>query len=527
MHGPYDAIVIGSGFGGAVSSCRLAEAGMRVLVLERGRRWSPETFPRRPGDPWIWDQARPEKRNGWLDFRLQQGVSVAQGAGVGGGSLIYANVLVDARPDLFEEGWPPEITYDALKPHYARVEAMLKPRTVPERQSTARFALVQRAAAATGHHARFRPMPVAVTFDDEWSGGTESAYDVARSKPWVNEHGRQQGTCVHCGNCYLGCQASARNTLDLNYLARAEAHGADVRPLHVVRAISPQDGGYRVDFDRIERRRLVRGAAFARRVIVSAGSLGSSELLLRCRDQYGTLPRISRALGHRWSSNGDFMTISIHESPVHPNRGPTITAAVDFLDGSIDGRRFFVQDGGFPDYFRTIVESKIRFEAKNLGFNLMVFGLAWALRRQGALENMMPWFGQSCDAADGRLYLGRSLTRPWRRRLKLKWDCTGSRATIDAMFQMHRRFAEATGGRTLPPYAWTLFRNLITPHPLGGCSMSMSPATGVVDHRGEVFGYPNLFVADGSVIPKAIGLNPSKTIAAVAERSAALMLDRG
>src|SRR5687768_14888266 len=92
MTSTYDVIVIGSGFGGAVTSCRLAESGMRVLVLERGRRWGPDTFPRKPGDPWVWDQAHPERKHGWLDFRLQRGVSVAQGAGVGGGSLIYANV---------------------------------------------------------------------------------------------------------------------------------------------------------------------------------------------------------------------------------------------------------------------------------------------------------------------------------------------------------------------------------------------------------------------------------------------------
>jgi cholesterol oxidase len=522
----YDVIVIGSGFGGAVTSCRLAEAGMRVLVLERGRRWSPETFPRKPGDPWVWDQAHPERKHGWLDFRLQRGVSVAQGAGVGGGSLIYANVLIDARPDLFDDGWPPEITWSGLRPHFERVERMLKPRTVPDGQLTSRHKLVQRAAAAAGHHARFRSLPVAVTFDDQWRYGAEDAFNIERSRTWVNEHGRQQGTCVHCGNCYLGCQASARNTLDLNYLARAESHGAEVRPLHMVRAITPNGAGYRVDFDRIEDNRLHPGAAVASRVVVSAGSLGSTELLLRCRDQFATLPKLSRALGLRWSANGDFMTISIQDTPVDPTRGPTITAAVDFLDGGIGGKRFFVQDGGFPDYFRTVMESQVRFGLKNIGFNAMVFGLAIMLRRQGALANMMPWFGQSCDAADGRLYLGRCLTHPWRKRLKLKWDCRGSKDTIDAMFDMHRHLATSSGGRPLPPYAWTLFKSLITPHPLGGCSMAATRERGVVDHRGEVFGYPNLFVADGSVIPKAIGLNPSKTIAAVSERIAELMVHR-
>jgi cholesterol oxidase len=519
----FDAIVIGSGFGGAVTSCRLAEAGMRVLVLERGRRWDPQSFPRKADDAWVWDHAHPEKRNGWLDFRLQAGVSVALGAGVGGGSLIYANVQAEPPRSCFDGRWPAEINYQELKPYYDRVDRMLKPQTLPESQLTKRFHLIRDAAAATGHHARFRPMPLAVTFDEEWHYGLKDPSNVHHSKSWINEHGKQQGTCVHCGNCYLGCHVSARNTLDLNYLARAEAHGAEVRPLHLARSIEPHNSGYQVAYGRIEGGRIVPGVASAERVIISAGSLGSTELLLRCRDQFRTLPHISSALGHRWSANGDFLTVSIQKEAVDPTEGPTITAALDFLDGSVRGHHFFIQDGGFPEFFRSVVESKVKFDSRNLSFNLMVFGLAWALKRQGSLARMMPWFGQAVDAGDGRLYLGRSLTKPWRKRLKLDWNTGASKGTIDAISEMHCQLASATGGRPLAPLVWTLLKTLITPHPLGGCSMADEPAHGVVNHRGEVFGYRNLYVADGSVIPRAIGLNPSKTIAAVSERIAAFI----
>jgi cholesterol oxidase len=520
MSAPYDAVVIGSGFGGAVTSCRLAEAGLKVLVLERGRRWSPATFPRKPGDPWVWDHLRPEKRNGWVDFRLQRGVSVAQGAGVGGGSLIYANVIVSAPRQRFDEGWPAEITYDELQPYYERVERMLCPRPVPASQVPLRFKLVQQAASTLGHGARFRPLPVAITFDDEWQYERETPFDVRHSKTWINEHGREQGTCVHCGDCNLGCPVGARNTLDLNYLARAEALGAEVRPLHIVRTIATHDRGYRVTFDRIHEGRLLPGFVDAARVVVAAGSLGSTELLLRCRDQFKTLPRLSPALGSRWSANGDFLTVSIQGGAVNPTHGPTITGAVDFLDGSVRGQRFFVEDGGFPDFFRSVMEAELKFGRRDLQFNLMVFGLAWVLRRHGRIGNMMPWIGQAVDAADGRLYLGRSLLAPWRRRLRLAWNPTASRDTIEAMIDTHGEFARATGGRPLSPLVWKLLKALVTPHPLGGCCMADTPANGVVDHRGEAFGYPRLFVADGSVVPRAIGLNPSKTIAAVAERMA-------
>jgi cholesterol oxidase len=524
MGSTFDVVVVGSGFGGAVTSCRLAEAGLRVLVLERGRRWTPETYPRKSGDPWVWDQAHPEKRNGWVDFRLQRGVSVAQGAGVGGGSLIYANVVIQPPRELFDSGWPPEISWPDLTPYYERVDRMLKPRPVPQNQVPERLNILRQAASASGFETRFRPLPVAITFDDEWHYGRERPFDAAHSRRAINEHGKEQGTCVHCGNCYIGCPVSARNTLDLNYLARAERHGAEVRPLHVVRSIAPHGNRYRVEFDRIESGRLVRGSVAADRVILAAGSLGSTELLLRCRDELKTLPNVSPALGRHWSANGDFLTVSLQKQAVHPTQGPTITAAVDFLDGSVNGSRFFVEDGGFPDFLRAVMENELPFDAKNLTFSVMVFTLAWALRRQGQLPYMMPWFGQAMDAADGQLYLGRRLFAPWKRKLKLRWDCAASRGTIEAMIAMHCRFASATGGRALSPLLWTLLKTLVTPHPLGGCSMAGAPARGVVDHRGQVFGYPNLFVADGSVIPRAIGLNPSKTIAAVAERTAALII---
>src|SRR4051794_33685681 len=142
MPGLYDAIIIGSGFGGAVTSCRLSEAGMKVLVLERGRRWDSSTYPRAPGDAWVWDQENPAKNNGWLDFRVQRGVCVAQGSGVGGGSLIYANVLIDAQPWLFENGWPPEITLVGLQPYYERVQNMLRPCPVPLNQLPERLQIV-------------------------------------------------------------------------------------------------------------------------------------------------------------------------------------------------------------------------------------------------------------------------------------------------------------------------------------------------------------------------------------------------
>ncbi len=519
MPDSFDVIVIGSGFGGAVTACRLAEKGLKVVVLERGRRWEPEDYPREPGDAWVWDQDEPHRQNGWLDLRFLDDMIVAQGAGVGGGSLIYANVVVEPKPELFNQGWPSEITYDELKPYYDRVGAMLNIQTIPDNQLTERYKLMKEAAGELGYGDRFRSLPLAVTFDPQWSYRIDDPFNEKHSRTWINAQGQEQGTCVHLGNCDVGCQVKARNTLDLNYIAQAENHRAEVRPLHLVRYIEPANGGYRIHFHRLEKGKGFTGTESTPLVILAAGSLGSTELLLRCRDQYKTLPKLSRFLGRNWSSNGDFLTPAFYDDRrVSPSQGPTITCAIDFLDGNADEQQFFIEDGGFPDVLGNYLEEKFKSKPRNPTARIILGALGKIVRRRDPLSNVMPWFAQGIDAADGRLYLGRYWYAPWRRKLKLDWDIDRSKAVIDAIVSMHKRLAAVTGGDAWVPPTWTILKNLVTPHPLGGCNMGTMVSNGVVNHRGEVFGYPGLYVADGAIVPEAVGLNPSKTIAALAER---------
>ena len=522
MAADFDVVIVGSGFGGAVCAYRLSKAGASVLVLERGRRWDPKTFPRKPDDPWVWDDRRPVANHGWFDLRVFKNMSVIQGAGVGGGSLVYANISVNARETTFKSGWPQEITYQSLVPHYEDVGAMLGVEPVPTNQWPERTKLLHEAANKAGYGDRFRALDLAVRFDKDWHYKLPDAHGSHHSKRAPNAFGVEQGTCVHLGNCDIGCEVNARNTLDLNYLAGAERqHGATVRPLHIVRRVVPSADGYELEYDEIADGGLKQGRVSGRIVVIAAGSLGSTELLLRSR-QDGLLPNVSDRLGRGWSSNGDFLTPALHllrKPPVDPTHGPTITAAIDLLDGQYKGQDIFIEDGGLPDIGRAWLQRLATEDPDDPRKARLVASLLPILSGGRFLQHVMPWFAQARDAADGTLALKNG-------RLDLAWEIEKSRETMEAVASLHRKLAIVTEGIPLTAVTWTVGQDLITPHPLGGCNMGTSASTGVVDHRGQVFNYPDLYVADGAIVPKAIGLNPSKTIAALAEHIAAGLVAR-
>lgn len=522
----FDVIVIGSGFGGAITGCRLAEKNKKVLILERGHEWTKDTYPREVEDEWIWSNLHPEAHHGWTDLRMFKGMGVITGAGVGGGSLIYANVSAVPPKSVFASGWPAEISFDEMQPYYTAVGDVLDLQQVPNNQWSPRVQLMNEGAKNLDQADRFHLAPVAVSFDPKLEYDFNDEPDLTKSHTFINKHGAEQGFCAQLGECDIGCRAGAKNTLDKNYLFLAKKKGAQIWPLHLTTNIEPIDGGYRVYHDELRDGQRIPGSTTAASVVVAAGSLGSTELLLRCRDVTETLPRISRFLGKNWSSNGDFLTPAFYlHREVWPDRGVAIGSVIDYLDGSDNGKTFWIQDGVIPNlmnkYFEAVMDRVRRAPEEahllpELSMQSLLQHLTLLSANVDAFKHIMPWFAQGVDAGNGELCLSAGI-------LDLKWDITESLPMFETILDKHNQLAKATGGHPFPLPTWLLCKELITPHPSGGCNMGKSPDDGVVDHKGNVFGYENLYVVDGAIVPRALGVNPSRTIAALAERVANLM----
>ena len=518
MRDSYDVVVVGSGFGGAITGCRLAQAGRSVCILERGRRWDKADFPRSPAEvsKSFW---RKGASFGFLEYKAFRRMDVIQGCGVGGGSLHYFNVHLRTPEAIFaQEAWPRELSRTTLDPYYDLAESILESAPLkppPGRGLPRRTEAFLAAAAAAGRKAQLVPIGV-------YTGPDR-----------LNPHSKKlQTACDYSGDCLLGCDLYAKNTLDLNYLAVAERSGAEVFPLHLADKIeSVGDQGYRLHFDRFDPGdpgRSEPGSVIGRKVILAAGTLGTNELLLRCRDVHRTLPDLSARVGQGFSANGDFLLAGTMNADriVDPGRGPSITAGADF---STANNRIFVEDLGFPDSFMWMLEGVIPnsnhftnlFRAAGTYLlNVIGFGRGRVnfevnrLFRGGATTRLLPYLGMGTDAADGQLKLNGG-------EIEVEWSHRKSRRMFGELENALRALSQGLGGKyeTGVLWRWPL-RKLLTAHPLGGCRMGTSKTSGVVNHRGEVWDYPNLYVADGSMIPSALSVNPSLTISALAERVA-------
>ncbi len=516
----FDWLVIGSGFGGSVSALRLSEKGHRVGVLECGRRFADDEFPKSTGDfrRYFW---RPKLGMKGI-FRLTtfRDVSVVSGCGVGGGSLGYANTLYVPPKAFFEDRqWADMQDWEsALAPHYAEAQRMLgvvqNPHDDPADQ------LLRELGEELGVGETYQKTPVGIFFGE--SGKTVP-------DPFFGGEGPERTGCQLCGRCMVGCPHGAKNTLVKNYLYLAERRGAQVLPERTVidvRPIGRGDGseGYEVESVRsgswLRRGRRVHRA---RGVVVAAGPLGTNTLLQRCR-LGGSLPAISHRLGELVRTNSEaILTVTVPEDyPEDLTRRVAITSSIYPDPHTHIETVSYGNDGDSMRHLYTLLVgdgTRLTRPLKLLGQFLLhprrlaqvLFAKHWS-RRTIILLVM-----QTLDNA--------MALRPRRGPFGMLWLSTEqdperpNPTFIPVANEAAEWLAKRTGGVAQSSVMEALFNIPTTAHILGGAVIACDRESGVVDAQQRVFGYKNLLVCDGAAVPANVGVNPSLTITALAEHA--------
>jgi cholesterol oxidase len=517
----FDYVIVGSGFGGSVSAMRLAEKGYRVLVLERGKRFRDQDFARSTWNVWKYLWLPAARCFGILQISPFRDVLVLHGAGVGGGSLGYANVLMEPSDELFAApAWHHLADWKrVLRPHYDTARRMLG--VAPNPRQWPADDLLREIAGELGQQHTFQPTTVGTFF---------GAPGVEAPDPYFGGAGPRRSGCTHCGGCMVGCRHNAKNTLVKNYLYFAERWGVVVRPEAQVRDIWPLREG-QPDTARYEvcyRSSTSWGWAplqrvRARNVIVAAGTLGTMRLLFRCRDIIRSLPHLSQRLGDMVRTNSEALlgvtsrsrktdyssgiaiTSIFHANAIttiEPVRYPAGSDLMRFLAGPLleHGSLFQRLRASLADLFK-----------RPFDFMRTHVLPGWA-RRTTILLVM-----QTEDNRI-RLRLGRSFLTLLRRGLVSQPDAERSIPTKIAIgHQVTRQFAEKIDGIPSGTINEALLNIPMTAHILGGCPFGRDARDGVIGLDCQVHNYPGLYVVDGSIVPANPGVNPSLTIAALAE----------
>ncbi len=534
----YPTVVIGSGYGGAITAARLAERGLPVCLLERGQEWHPGDFP---------DSLRKLAGNirnkkhplGYIDYYLCNDIDVLKGSGLGGTSLINANVALRPDPELFDNQSWPRLYRDLaasgeLWKYYEKAEEMLRVRPHPNALQLTKVQMIEKRAQQVPDGNKFWPMPIAVNFDVDGP----------------NHVGVLQKPCINCNDCITGCNVGAKNTLYMNYIPYARQKGAEIFTQIEVLWIEKGSGGYVVHY----RYNHLKGFGAPRRlraknVVLSGGTLGSTEILLRSVQQ-GL--NASSHLGDGFSGNGDYLALAYNTNERtnvlgygnHPDSpraqvqpGPTIVSGIQYHRGQPIRQRFTIQDfttfpSGLVDFFRYTLPglAAVTGTDTDKGDKLRELGrikddlVGW--RPDGAANHSMVYLAMALDNAQGRMVLDN------KDRLQVEWPDLLTDPVYKMVDDELREHARTLGGtfvhlgRFNP---WTHHDNLVTAHPMGGCHLGEDADSGVVDVDGRVFDgeggvHQGLYVVDGAIIPMALAVNPLITISALAERIAERMV---
>lgn len=542
LRAEYDVIVVGSGYGGGVAASRLSRMGYRVAVLERGREFLPGDFPKTLIESQREFQASfGSKRIGsstaLFDLRAGRDVHVVVGCGLGGTSLINANVCLSPDGSIFEDGrWPSAVRADHyLNVGYHRARQMLAPETLPETSRPLKLKALEKAGLALGREAERVPLHIA--FKDKVSTG-----------------GVQQRACTECGDCMGGCNVGAKTTVHSTYLADAANHGAEIFTEAHVRYIErAPDGRWRVVFlaPSTERRVVPMRAVLAPMVVLAAGTLGSNEILMRSASR-GLA--VSDRLGQGLSTNADAIAFGYNNDmavnavgvgyPARANGktpapGPAVAGLVDLRRRRNPHERIALVEASVQSAMARLLPLMLPLGA--LMGKDMDRGLSDALSEigrtgesllrgpyAGAVHNTQVFLAVGQDSASGELYMdGDHIAIRWPNALKEPIFANIARTFETAI--------AATGGTYVPNPVSQRFLggNLLTVHPLGGCAMGDDRLSGVVDHKCRVFDadpgksartvHNGLYVCDGSIVPRSLGVHPLLTITALAERAMLLL----
>lgn len=514
-----DVLIVGSGFGGSVAALRLAEKGYRLLVLEKGKRWRPEEFPRSNWHlsrsfwlPWL----------GWYGtwgFHLLSDVMILYGVGVGGGSLVYANTHLEPDAVVWDDPhWKGLEDWRGVMPaHYATARRMLG--SVPSPRFDAGDEALRRIAERWGLAETFYPTRVGVFFGDP---------NEATPDPYFGGEGPARVGCHFCGACMVGCPTGAKNTLDRNYLYLAEKKGARILPETAAELIEPlPGGGYRVCWRKATDRLFPRrGAYTARRVVLAGGVLGTSKLLMECRAR-GTLVHLSPRLGQyvrtnseallgiTSRSNDDLWQGLAIQAEVHVDKR-TRMELVRFPKGSdvVLALGTLLTDGGNG------IPRWLRWAGQVARHPVQALRTAWPVGKAARSQVLLVM--QTVDNHT-TLKQARKPYWPFRRVLDSQPPAGQGRvpSVIPIANQVARELGEELNAVPQSTLVEVLLDRSVTAHILGGCAIAGSRDEGVIDASFQVFGYPGLFVMDGSVIGANLGANPSLTITALAEYACA------
>ncbi len=512
MNYDFDYIVVGSGFGGSVSALRLTEKGYKVLVLEKGRWFKDEDFPKSNWNvkKWLWIPFL--RFYGFFKITFFRHVGVLSGVGVGGGSLVYANTLPRPNDEFFSGGsWASLANWkEELLPFYSVAERMLGATENPK------FHLgdfiLRDIAKELNREEKFRATKVAVYFGDS---------EKTSPDPYFNGEGPERKGCKFCGACMIGCKHNAKNTLDKNYLYLAIKKGARVKSESEVFNIQPinsRDGkdGYWVEWKSSTKFLKKKGKASCRGVVFSGGVLGTLPLLFKLKKT--TLPNISDMLGRNVLTNSEsLMGVVAYGRDKIFSDGVAISS-IFYTDehSSVEPVRYPSGSGFwrlqvFPlvrgkNPFSRALKTFLKFFTNPVKTLKFYFVWDWAKHTQILL------FMQTVNS---KLKFEKGLFR-----MKSKVDeGNPPTALIPEAAELAERFAQKVDGMAGALLTDTLLGIPTTAHILGGCPMGSDSANGVIDKDNKIFGYQNLYICDGSMISSNPGVNPSLTITAITERA--------